>query len=129
MNWTVCPTVGEAGAKVKLATGAPPAVATTTCFEVASDPEAFETWRVTVKVPDEAYVFTGFDCVELLPSPNVQSQEVGPPEDWSKNQTCCPVTGAAGEKVKAASGGDGAETTTGVVVSSDPPAFDAGRLT
>ena len=80
-------------------------------------------------MPAAPYAFTGFGEVELEPSPNVQNQEEGPPVDWSKNETDCPVTGEAGLKLKAATGAEAAVTVIDLDSESEPPAFEAVSVT
>jgi hypothetical protein len=42
--------------------------------------------------------------VEVCPSPKLQSQDVGLPEERSWNETVSPAFGASGEKLKSATG-------------------------
>jgi hypothetical protein len=63
---------------------------------VLLEPEAFVTVKVTVPVPVDAYVWTGFCAVEVVESPKPHNQEVGLPVDVSVNCTGCPITGEAG---------------------------------
>ena len=95
VNCTDWPVTGEAGLKEKEAASAAPTVSG---WLEELDPEALVTVRVTVFVPTLANAWLGFWAVLVVPSPKLQDQDVGSPEDVSVNWTACPTDGAAGEK-------------------------------
>ncbi len=55
-------------------------------------------------MPAFAYVYDGFWAVEVLPSPNDQSHEVGESVEVSVNVTVSGLTPEVGEAVKLATG-------------------------
>jgi hypothetical protein len=59
---------------------------------------------VTVYDPADAYSWLGCCCVEVAPSPNSQSQLVGPPRDRSVKDTECGAVPVAGDPAKSAVG-------------------------
>jgi hypothetical protein len=88
-NWTVRGAVPDSTVDRNAATGVVATVLTTICpvFETVLLPPAFVAVSVTVYVPAEVYACTGFCSVELPPSPNDQTHEVGELVDESMNWT------------------------------------------
>jgi hypothetical protein len=88
-NWTVRGADPESTVDRNAASGAVAIAPTTTCpvFETVLLPPAFVAVSVTVYVPEEEYVCTGLCSVELPPSPNDQTQDVGELVDASRNWT------------------------------------------
>ena len=97
-NITVCPTVGEAGLKTKVAVAGAGMMVSVRI--VLLEPEWFVTIRFTLWNPGFINVCTGFFSVLVEPSPKSQSQDVGSAVDVPSKLTACPSTGKAGEYVK-----------------------------
>ena len=125
---TVSPGVGAPGENVKAATGG--AAVTVTDRLVLFDPDALLALSVTVNFPAAEYTWVGFRSVLVPPSPKLQAQEVGAPEDPSVNPTIWPLKGWAGANVKAAAGAPAAGLTTSVRLAVVvPTALLAARVT
>ena len=94
-------------AKNELTTGAATApTATLRTFD--EEPLAFAAVSLTLYEPAAAKACVGLRRVEVPPSPNSQSHDVGLPVERSLNETVWPATGAVGEKPKSATGAGGA---------------------
>jgi hypothetical protein len=96
VNWTDCPTSGEAGLNVNDAVSA---TATVTVRVAVLDPVPFVAVKVTVFDPAVAKAWLGFCAVEVVPSPKSQLQEVGVPADVSVNWMTCSAIGEVGLQV------------------------------
>jgi hypothetical protein len=86
------------GEPLNSAAGAPPETWINPLRVRVSLPEGPDTTRVTEYVPFEAYVWLGFLCVDVVPSPKIHCQVVTSPLDWSVNETArgaVPLVGAA----------------------------------
>lgn len=101
VNWTVCPTVGDAGANAKDPVNAGGLV-TVTVRDPCFAPALLRTIRVTGYEPAAAYAWVGFCAVDAAPSPNVHCQDVAPPAVVSVNCTASPGPGVAGLKTNVA---------------------------
>jgi hypothetical protein len=86
-NWTVRGALPDSTVDRNAASGAAATVLTmiSPVFETVLLPPAFVAVSVTVYVPAEEYSCTGFCSVELLPSPNDQTHDVGELVDASRN--------------------------------------------
>jgi hypothetical protein len=106
------PLVGEA---LKLAAGGATDTLTQPPMVLVFWPLALLAVSATVYVPAALYVWFGFCWEEVLPSPKLQDQAVGPPEDVSVNATVSGDVPLVGKALKLAETGT-TEFTTNVAV-------------
>ena len=114
------PLVGEA---LKLAVGAATVTLTQPAMVLVFGPPALLAVSATVYVPAALYAWFGFCWEEVLPSPKLQDQAVGPPEDVSVNATVSGDVPLVGEALKLAVGAAVTLTQLGVVLVFWPPAL------